>query len=133
MRSTVVLCVLFIGVGLFAADEPARPPKGTECGESVLAFYEEGPNFANVMQVYPEHAKFITEVLKQGKFAAAGKMKEGSKALILLRTKDMAEAQALVNQDPFVQKGVVKASYMTWNHCWAPGTPAPDFAAATDK
>lgn len=133
MKSTTLLCVLFMGVGLFAADEPTWPPKGTDCGESVLAFYEEGPNFANAMQVYPEHAKFVTELLKQGKFAAAGKMKEGAKALIIVRTKDLAEAQALVSQDPFVQKGVVKPSFMTWGHCWAPGTPPPDFAAAKGK
>jgi uncharacterized protein YciI len=129
----VVPCLFFIGAGLFASEEPTWPPKGTECGESVLAFYEEGPNFANVMQVYPEHLKYVTELLKQGKVAAAGRMKEGTKALMIVRTKDIAEAQAWVNQDPFVQKGVVRASFMAWGHCWAPGTPAPDFVASTGK
>jgi uncharacterized protein YciI len=133
MKSTILPCLLFMGVALYAADEPAWPPKGTECGQSVLAFYEEGPNFANAMQVYPEHVKFVTELLRQGKVAAAGRMKEDTKALMIVRTKDVAEAQAWVNQDPFVQKGVVKSSFMTWGHCWAPGTPAPDFGTATGK
>jgi uncharacterized protein YciI len=133
MKSMIVPCLLVLGTGLFASEEPTWPPKGTECGESVLAFYEEGPNFANAMQVYPEHAKYVAELLKQGKAAAAGRMKEGNKALIIVRTKDIAEAQAWVNQDPFVQKGVVKASFMAWGHCWAPGTPAPDFVAAAGK
>ena len=133
MNSTIAPCLLFLVSGLFASEEPTWPPKGTDCGESVLAFYEEGPNFANVMQVYPEHLTYVTELLKQGKVAAAGRMKEGTKALMIVRTKDITEAQAWVNQDPFVQKGVVRASFMAWGHCWAPGTPAPDFVASTGK
>jgi len=133
MKSMIVPCLLLISAGLFASEEPAWPPKGMECGESVLAFYDEGPNFANVMQVYPEHSKYVTELLKQGKVAAAGRMKEGTKALMIVRTKDVAEAQAWVNQDPFVQKGVVKASFMAWGHCWAPGMAAPDFVVSAGK
>jgi uncharacterized protein YciI len=133
MKSMIVPCLLVLGAGLFASEEPTWPPKGTECGEWVLAFYDEGPNFANVMQVYPEHSKYVTELLKQGKVAAAGRMKEGTKALMIVRTKDIAEAQAWVNQDPFVQKGVVKASFMAWGHCWAPGTAAPDFVVSAGK
>lgn len=133
MKPISLACLLFACSGAFAADEPAWPPKGTECGESVVALYEQGPNFADAMQVFPDHAKYLTELLKQGKIAAAGRMKEGAKALMIVRTKDVAEAQSWVNQDPFVQKGVVKSSFMTWGHCWAPGTPAPDFGAATGK
>ena len=130
MKWMIVPCLLSVSAGLFASEEP---PKGMECGDSVLAFYDEGPNFANVMQVYPDHSKYVTELLKQGKVAAAGRMKEGTKALMIVRTKDIAEAQAWVNQDPFVQKGVVKVSFMAWGHCWAPGTTAPDFVATAGK
>lgn len=133
MKHITLACFLLAGSCLFAADEPAWPPKGTECGESVLAFYEQGPNFANAMQVFPDHSKYLTELLQQGKVAAAGRMKEGAKALMIVRTKDIAEAQAWVNQDPFVQKGVVKATFMAWVHCWASGIPAPDFAAPAGK
>ena len=133
MKSTLLPALLLIGTCLFAADEPTWPPKGTQCGESVLAFYEEGPNFANAMRVYPEHVQYLTGLLQQGKVAAAGRMKDATKALIIVRTKDVAEAQAWVNQDPFVQKGVVRSSFLTWGHCWAPGTPAPDFVDAAGK
>jgi uncharacterized protein YciI len=133
MKSIFISCLLLIGSCLFASEEPTWPPKGTQCGESVLAFYEEGPNFANAMQVYPEHSKYLTGLLKQGKVAAAGRMKAATKALMIVRTKDIAEAQVWVNQDPFVQKGVVKSSFQTWGHCWAPGTPAPDFADTAGK
>ena len=133
MKPISLACLLLACSSVFAADEPAWPPKGTECGDSVVAFYEQGPNFADAMQVFPDHAKYLTELLKQGKVAAAGRMKEGAKALMIVRTKDIAEAQTWVNQDPFVQKGVVKPSFMTWGHCWAPGTPAPDFGAAAGK
>jgi uncharacterized protein YciI len=138
MRFTFIPCLLLVGSCLFASEEPAWPPKGTQCGESVLAFYEEGPNFARAMQVYPEHLKYLTELLKQGKVAAAGRMKDATKALMIVRTKDLAEAQACVNQEwannvPFVQKGVVRSSFLTWGHCWAPGTPAPDFVDASGK
>ncbi len=133
MKPISLACLLLAGACLFATDEPAWPPKGTECGESVLAFYEQGPNFADAMQVFPDHAKYVTELLKQGKVAAAGRMKEGTKALMIVRTKDIAEAQSWVNQDPFVQKGVVKSSFMAWGHCWAPGTHAPDFGTTAGK
>ena len=105
MKPITLACLLLAVSSVFAFDEPVRPPKGTTCGDSILAFYEEGPNFANAAQVYPEHAKYITDLLGQGKAAAAGKMKDANKALIIVRTKDITEAQAWVNQDPFVQKG----------------------------
>ena len=133
MKPITLACLLLAVSSVFAFDEPVRPPKGTTCGDSILAFYEEGPNFANAAQVYPEHAKYITDLLGQGKAAAAGKMKDANKALIIVRTKDIAEAQAWVSQDPFVQKGVVKASFMAWAHCWAPGISAPDMGTTASR
>ncbi|MGO9241191.1 MAG: YciI family protein [Bryobacteraceae bacterium] len=116
-----------------ASADPPWPPPGTECGESVLAHYAEGPNFATAAQVFPEHAKYIGELLRQGKFVAAGRMKDANRALILIRTNDLAEAQTWVNEDPFVKNGVVKATLEVWGHCWAVGVPAPDFAPAKAK
>lgn len=55
MKPILVSALFLIGSCLFASQEPAWPPNSSECGESVLALYDEGPNFANVMQVYPEH------------------------------------------------------------------------------
>jgi len=121
------------GACLSAVGQPAPQSAAQACGDSVLAFYDQGPNFANVAQVYPDHAKYLAELLKQGKVAAAGRMKEGTKALMIVRTKDPEEAKRWVNQDPFVQKGVVNASFMVWGHCWSPGTAAPDFEAPAPK
>ncbi len=133
MRSLRWITLLIVCLPMAASTDPPWPPPGTECGESVLAHYDEGPNFATAAQVFPEHAKYIGELLRQGKFVAAGRMKDATRALILIRTKDLAEAQAWVNEDPFVKNGVVKATLEVWGHCWAVGVPAPDFAPPKAK
>jgi uncharacterized protein YciI len=126
MRLVYWIALPILCLSLTASTDQPWPPPGAECGESVLAHYNEGPKFANAAQVYPEHTKYIGELLRQGKIAAAGRMRDANRALIIARTKDLAEAQAWVNEDPFVRNGVVKATFEVWGHCWAVGVAAPD-------
>jgi uncharacterized protein YciI len=128
-------CILLTsGFALFAvstlsAQEP-KPPAGTTCGESVVAFYDEGPNFAKVMEVYAGHAAYLGGLLKDGKAVAAGRFKDLNRALTILKTADLEQAKTWVNSDPFVKEGIVKATFAVWPHCWAVGLPAPDLAPA---
>jgi uncharacterized protein YciI len=132
-RTTWILSFLAATAVFALAQDPLWPPKGTTCGDSVVAFYEAGPNFSKAMEVYPRHATYLGVLLSEGKIAGAGRMKDGASALVITRTPKLEEAQALIDADPFVKEGVVKASYHIWGHCWGAGVPAPDLAPETKK
>ena len=132
-RTIWVLSLLAATAMSGLAQDPSWPPKGTTCGDSVVAFYEAGPNFSKVQEVYPRHAAYLGGLLSEGKIASAGRMKDGASALVITRTPKIEEAQALIDADPFVKEGVVKATYHVWGHCWGAGVPVPDLAAEAKK
>ncbi|WP_067887550.1 YciI family protein [Nocardia vaccinii] len=63
----------------------------------------------------PAHRAWLNELVEQGTVLTSGPYPDGSGALILVRTDDLAAAQALFAQDPFAKHGLLQeARIVEW-------------------
>jgi uncharacterized protein YciI len=61
---------------------------------------------ALVNKVIPEHREWAKQQLAAGTLVQAGKW-GGQGGMIVIKADSMAEAEKIVNQDPFVQAGLI--------------------------
>ena len=121
MRYLVV--VVFALAGLQCAAQAPKVP-GLDCRPKIVALYEAGPNWSKLDQYTPQHLDYLRAQLKKGTFAAVGPFLGGEKsALVILNVPDAKEADALVQQDPFVINKVVTYTTHQWAHCRAESAP----------
>jgi len=106
----------------------AQAPKvpGLDCQPKIIALYEAGPNWSNSKQYVAEHLDYLRAQLKKGTLVVGGPFLGGEKGgLIVLNVSDPKEADALVQQDPFVANKVVTYTTRQWAHCRTePAAPA---------
>jgi len=101
-----------------AAQAPKVP--GLDCKPKFIALYQAGPSWSKLEQYTPEHLDYLRAQLKKGTFVAVGPFLGGEKAaLVILNVADAKEADALVQQDPFVANQVVTFTTHQWAHCRA--------------
>jgi len=116
---------IFVLASLPCAAQAPKVP-GLDCQPKIIALYEAGPNWSNSKQYVAQHLDYLRTQLKKGTLAVGGPFLGGEKGgLIVLNVSDAKEADALVQQDPFVANKVVIFTTRQWAHCRAePATPA---------
>ena len=102
-----------------AAQAPKVP--GLDCKPKIIALYEAGPNWNNSNQYVPQHLDFLRAQLKKGTLAVGGPFlgREKPGGLMVLNVTDPKDAEALLQQDPFVANKVVTYTTRVWAHCRA--------------
>jgi uncharacterized protein YciI len=78
-----------------------------------------------VLQHTPDHRAYLAKLNEAGKLLASGPFVPRTGGLLLLRVEDEGEVTAILDADPFKQRGV--ASYET--RVWAPTIGADKLAA----
>ncbi len=95
-------------------------PPGMRCPQRTLVLTEFGENAANAARFQAEHLDYMRGLMKSGKVIIAGPMADNRTAAILFATKDWAEAQEILDKEPFHREGVLKVvKHMVWNACEA--------------
>lgn len=81
--------------------------------------YTYGPDAQLVDETRPHHREFIAGLLEAGHIVGSGPYLEGGQALIIIQLPDttgIAEAEALMNQDPYVTAGALaNRDIREWN------------------
>jgi len=112
MRAIVIL----LSLAAFALGQ--SPPPGMRCPLRTLVLSEFGENAANSARFQAEHLDYMRGLMKSGEVITAGPMTDNHTAAIVLATTDWAEAEALLNKEPFHREGVLKVvKHMVWNAC----------------
>lgn len=111
--------LLFFAAFVAAAQRP-WPPPGMRCPERTLVLFKSDPASVSKMnQFYDEHVSYMLPLMKSGKIISAGPTNDGG-AVVILATRDWAEAEALLNKEPFTREGITRiASHTVWNACEA--------------
>jgi uncharacterized protein YciI len=69
-----------------------------------------------IRAVRPEHRQYLTSLRERGQLAASGPFTDDSGALIIYEAASAAEAEKLLQADPFAQNGVfVRYQLRPWN------------------
>ena len=72
-------------------------------------------------RVRPAHLDYIGALHERGEVVSAGPFEDGSGALIIYEAADEAQAQALVDADPYAVEGVLDAPRLrAWNVVFPP-------------
>jgi uncharacterized protein YciI len=108
--------LLLVSLAVFVQGQTAPP--GMRCPQRTLVISEFGENAPNAVKFQTEHFDYMRGLMKSGKVISAGPMTDNHTAAILFATKDWAEAEALLKQEPFHREGVLKMSkHLVWNAC----------------
>ncbi len=84
-----------------------------------MAILDEGPNVARGKELYQQHIEYVLRNMNSGKILAAGPT-DGHTAIMVFATRDWAEAEGILKDEPFTREGVLKiASHYLWNACEA--------------
>ena len=67
-------------------------------------------NQDRIADVRPIHREYLTSLKEQGKLFASGPFEDDSGALIIYEAESQADAEALIEADPFRDAGV----FQTW-------------------
>ena len=112
--------VVFALAGLQCEAQAPKIP-GLDCKPKIIALYEAGPNWSKSDQYVSQHLDYLRAQLKKGTFAAGGPLQGGEKpgGLMVLNVADPKDADALLQQDPFVANKVVTYTTRQWAHCHA--------------
>jgi uncharacterized protein YciI len=102
-----------------AALAPAQSsPPGMRCPQRTLILSELGENAPNAARFQAEHFAYMRELMKSGKVITAGPMTDNHTTVIVLATKEWAEAEEILKKEPFHREGVLKmVKHMVWNAC----------------
>jgi uncharacterized protein YciI len=91
------------------------------------AIIEYTPDKATIERVRPTHRKYLTDLLQQGKLAAAGPFTDDSGALIVYEAETAAAAEELLKADPFHTGGVfVRWTMRPWKTVFGKRELFPD-------
>jgi uncharacterized protein len=108
--------LLLLSLAAFALAQ--WPPTGMRCPQRTLVISEFGENAANSGRFQAEHFDYMRGLMKSGKVITAGPMTDNHTAAIVFATKDWAEAEEILNKEPFHREGVLKVvKHMVWNAC----------------
>ena len=66
-------------------------------------------NHDRIAEVRPTHREYLTALKEQGKLFASGPFEDDSGALIIYEAETMADAEALIEGDPFREAGVFQS------------------------
>jgi uncharacterized protein YciI len=79
-----------------------------------LIFLNLVPGKPPTPEVVNLHAAHLAELDKDGKLILAGPIPERAGGLIVLRTKSVAEAKAIADEDPMIRGGYQSYELGTW-------------------
>ena len=66
-------------------------------------------NHDQIADVRPRHREYLAELKEQGKLFASGPFEDDSGALIIYEAESQADAEALIEADPFREVGVFQS------------------------
>ncbi|MEX1157435.1 MAG: YciI family protein [Thermomicrobiales bacterium] len=69
-------------------------------------------NQDQIAEVRPRHREYLTSLKEQGKLVASGPFEDDSGALIIYEADSQADAEALIEADPFREAGVFQSYEM---------------------
>ncbi len=72
------------------------------------AIIEYASDKALIGEVRPTHRQYLAGLLERGQLAAAGPFTDDSGALIVYEAPSVADAEKLLQADPFFQKGIFR-------------------------
>jgi uncharacterized protein YciI len=108
---TILFCVAALAPG-------QSSPPGMRCPQRTLILSESGENAPNIARFQAEHFAYMRELMKSGKVITAGPTTDNHTAVIVLATKEWAEAENILKKEPFHREGVLKmVKHMVWNAC----------------
>ena len=74
-----------------------------------------------VNQIRPTHRVWLAEQLESGALLASGPMVDSPAALLIFRAESIEELNALLDQDPYEQAGVIgERTIEEWNPVFGP-------------
>jgi len=74
-----------------------------------------------VNQIRPTHRVWLAEQLESGALLASGPMVDRPAALLIFRSESIEELNALLDQDPYEQAGVIgERTIEEWNPVFGP-------------
>ncbi len=81
--------------------------------------YRYAPDSEKITEIRPAHREFLAQLKEEGKLIGSGPFTDGDGgALIVIRLKDatLADAQSLMDADPFHTQGALDGRvFHTWN------------------
>ena len=109
--------LLFLVAAVALAERP-WPPAGMQCPERTLVIMEmQQANASKIGDFYDAHLAYLLPPMKSGKIVSAGPTTDG-RGVIVFGTKDWAEVEEILKEEPFTREGVMKiASHTVWNAC----------------
>ena len=88
-------------------------------GKLFAAIYEQGSNWipGKPIQEQPlaDHVNYLTGLHKKNVVSMGGPFADGGAGLVILEAADLVEASRLVDNDPAIRSGVLKARIRQWN------------------
>lgn len=79
------------------------------------AVWTYGDDVERRQEVRPSHREYLTGLVEQGKILMSGPFTDDSGAVVIYDVADLSEAQELMSNDPFAQKGIiVDATVKEW-------------------
>jgi len=86
---------------------------------AVTYTFSAEPNEVN--QIRPTHRVWLAEQLESGALLASGPMVDRPAALLIFRANSIEELNALLDQDPYEQAGVIgERTIEEWNPVFGP-------------
>lgn len=82
------------------------------------AIYERGCNWIPgkliTEQPLGDHVTYLTNLHKQNVVQMGGPFADGEGGLVILEASDIAEASRIIDDDPAIQSGILKAHVREW-------------------
>jgi len=98
-----------------------------------LVFLSGIPGKPPTPEVISLHAAHLEQLDKDGKLVLAGPILERAGGLIVLRTKSVAEAKAIADEDPMIRGGYQSYELGTWLMSNRQNSYRPNIQRASDK
>jgi hypothetical protein len=100
-----------------------RPPTGGETPTTMLylVFRDPGPSWVpgvptRRQPLWDEHAAFMDRLFEQGRIVLGGPYADFSRALLVVQADGLAEASALLRDDPWARAGIlVESQVVEWS------------------
>jgi uncharacterized protein YciI len=90
-----------------------------------------GPNWlpgkTASQQPLGEHGRYLQRLMANGKLVLAGPFLDDQGGFILLKAANLAEAQQIENQDPAIQKGILRPTVHPFSIAFDSATGASPF------
>lgn len=119
LKQLVLIMLLLSAIGTYAQNKPAEPAVG-EMKEYFFVLLKRGPNRnqdkESVAKLQTAHIAHLDKMAADGKLSIAGPFgDEGDwRGILIFKTQTIAEAKALVEQDPMVKIGRLAYEIHPW-------------------